>query len=284
MRRSGASRRGSEPWPHAHSRASLSCLDQPPVRSKRTPVLAVLGTIGLHAALIGLGLVAGLGRDEENKVQAATAPPLELSVVTLPKPLPRAPEPSPPPEPTPEAPPPVAPPRAAARAPRSAPSPRPSEAAQAGKVLAAADEAVDFGDTIVSGKGATYAGGVTASAGTAQRAVHDPNAQAGGVPGGKGRDPQADASRAPRLAGGSSWSCPFPPEADDAGIDRAIVSLRVEVAADGGVIDVRASTDPGHGFAREARRCAQQKRWEPGLDRDGKPTRALALVNVRFER
>lgn len=151
-------------------------------------------------------------------------------------------------------------------------------------MLAATDDVVDFGETIVTGKGASYAGGVSASEGSAKRAVLDARAQGGGVLGGKRGDPSADASRAPRLGGGSSWQCPFPPEADDDGIARAVVTLRVEVAADGGVLDVQATRDPGHGFAREARRCAQQKHWEPGRDRQGQPVRASALVNVRFER
>jgi outer membrane biosynthesis protein TonB len=80
------------------------------------------------------------------------------------------------------------------------------------------------------------------------------------------------------------WDCPFPEEADDAGVDHAVVTLRVEVGGDGTVQSVRATSDPGHGFAREARRCAMSKRWSAGLDRAGNPANAVALVNVRFDR
>jgi protein TonB len=102
--------------------------------------------------------------------------------------------------------------------------------------------------------------------------------------GGTGKNPLADATRAPALASGLHWDCPFPVEADDAGIDSAVVGLRVEVAADGKVREAKALADPGHGFAREARRCALSKRWAPGLNRAGQPVVAVALVNVRFER
>jgi protein TonB len=260
-----------------------SCLDQPVAGSRRVPVVALLGTCVLHAAVLGLALLASMRADGQRQTPAAIAP-LELSVMLLPKPEPAT---EPPTEPT--SPPPVAAvvparPKAAVRTPPAAPaSPSPS-AAEAGRVLAAADDVVDFGETIVTGKGASYAGGVSANEGSSKQPVYDKRAQAGGVPGGSGTDSNADATRAPRLAGGSSWKCPFPPEADDEGIDQAVVTLRVEVAAEGGVLDVRATADPGHGFAREARRCAQQKRWDPGLDRAGRPARAIALVNVRFER
>jgi len=91
-------------------------------------------------------------------------------------------------------------------------------------------------------------------------------------------------SRAAQLAGGSTWECPFPLEADDAGVDHAVVSLRIEVAADGHVLSANATRDPGHGFVREARRCALSKRWSAGLDRAGQPVNSTTVVNVRFER
>ena len=83
---------------------------------------------------------------------------------------------------------------------------------------------------------------------------------------------------------GSAWDCPFPVEADDAGVDHAVVTLRVEVGADGHVVQASATRDPGHGFGREARRCALYKRWAPGLDREGRAASSVTVVNVRFER
>jgi periplasmic protein TonB len=98
-----------------------------------------------------------------------------------------------------------------------------------------------------------------------------------------GTAPVLDRSRRPVLAGGASWDCPFPPEAEERGIDQASVSLSIEVAADGGVLAATVTSDPGCGFGREAHRCALHQRWSPGLDRWGAPIRAVAHVNVRFQ-
>ena len=271
-----------ESGPHLlKPRLCESSLDAYVAPSKRLTFVAVLGAAGVHVGVIASALLMGM-----TTPPPAPPPPkvTQMVEVTLPPP-PKAPEPEPEPERAPEPakpPPPAAPaPPKAPRVPKAAPPPA---AAQAAKVLTAAEEVVDFGDTIVSGKATSYAGGVTASNGTATKAVHDPRASAEGVEGGKGTAIKGDASRPPSLAGGARWGCPFPVEADDAGMDRAVVGLRVEVAADGGVQDVRSTSDPGYGFAREARRCAKSKRWAPGLDRNGSPTRAVALVNVHFER
>jgi hypothetical protein len=94
----------------------------------------------------------------------------------------------------------------------------------------------------------------------------------------------ADRSRAPDLAQGGEWDCPFPREADEAGVDRALVTLEVLIDADGHVMDAKALDDPGHGFAREAVLCAYEKRWAPGLDASGTPRRASAQLRVRFVR
>lgn len=263
-----------------------SVLDAP--RSAPTGALAWagIGACALHALLLGAALAAGKHKSLQHDVSAMSAvSKLEVELVQ--------PPPAPAPEPEPAAPPPPPPPPRAAAAPKPvvrAPKPThappreapPPAAAESGRLLAA--DAVDFGDSFVMGNAASHAGGVSANAGTSKQAVQDKNAQANGVVGGTGKTPGADASRAPTLASGLHWDCPFPVEADDAGIDAAVVGLRVEVAADGKVREARALSDPGHGFAREARRCALSKRWAPGLDRAGNPTVAGALVNVRFER
>jgi protein TonB len=114
------------------------------------------------------------------------------------------------------------------------------------------------------------------------------NADARGDAGGSGTKllatPSVDLSRPPQLAGGLKWDCPFPLEADDAGIDHAVVTLRVSVGADGQVRSVVTSSDPGNGFGREARRCATSKRWSWGLDREGRATSGVVTVNVGFHR
>jgi protein TonB len=160
----------------------------------------------------------------------------------------------------------------------------PPAAAQAAQVLTQEAEVADFGEAIVVGNAAIHAGGVTEAGGTSARAVRDSGARAGGVEGGTGHDLTADRSRQPMLAGGNQWDCPFPEEADEDGVQSGDVTLRVEVGGDGSVLDVQVKDDPGYGFGREAKRCAMRKRWAAGLDRAGNPTRAIAVVRVKFER
>jgi protein TonB len=263
-----------------------SALDAPARASKSLLLWAALGAMLIHSAVIALGSVAGAQRETGLPKAALIS---EMVEIELPKPA-ETPEPEKVPEPEPQKRP--EPVRAVAKPalPRPAPAKTvretpPPAAAQAGKVMAAADEVVDFGETIVSGHGPNYAGGVTESGGTAQHAVRDVRARAGGVEGGTGTALQGDKSRAPQLAGGFRWNdCPFPHEADDAELDHAVVTLRVEVGLNGEVTGVRVVSDPGHGFGREVQRCAGRKRWVPGLDRAGRPTSGVALVNVHLDR
>ncbi|MET0386138.1 MAG: energy transducer TonB [Polyangiales bacterium] len=268
-----------------HSGRPASVLDAPVVTSRRVHVLAAVGTTALHAAIVALAFYAGI-RGLQTK-RGPDAPVTQMVEVVLPPPT--APEPPPaeekPPEPATPAPPPPAAPKI--RAPKAAPTPKeapPPAAAQAGKILEAAPEVVDFGEQFVSGTANSYAGGVTERGGTATHAVRDARARAGGVEGGTGTNLQGDLSREPQLAGGAEWDCPFPPEADAADIDHATVTLRVSVAASGTVESVQATKDPGNGFGREARRCAQSKRWSPARDRAGTSISKVALINVSFDR
>ncbi|MFO0556303.1 MAG: energy transducer TonB [Polyangiaceae bacterium] len=97
--------------------------------------------------------------------------------------------------------------------------------------------------------------------------------------------PTVDKSRAAEVTGSKSWSCPFPAEADGAGKDSATVVLVVTVRADGSPEKVDVVQDPGTGFGREARKCALQKRYKAGLDRDGNSVRKATLpITVRFTR
>src|SRR5690606_15710166 len=78
-------------------------------------------------------------------------------------------------------------------------------------------------------------GGTAAQAsGTSKRAVRDQRALGRG----KGkrsvrRHPPPDVyrSRAPRLLGGDQWDCPFSREAEFAGVDNALVTLKVHVSS-----------------------------------------------------
>jgi hypothetical protein len=50
------------------------------------------------------------------------------------------------------------------------------------------------------------------------------------------------------------------------------VTIQVDVRPDGTPAAVRVvRDDSGHGFAREAQRCAMGKRFLPALDHDGTP-------------
>lgn len=248
-----------------------SLLDRVPERRPGGTLVSAGGAVLVHVGLVALALFIGTRVVRE----VAKAPAVsEMVEIEAPPPEPEAaPDPSP-----------VAPASKLTHPePKEAPA---SAAAQAGQVLAAADDVVDFGDSFVVGKGESYAGGVTETSGVAKRAVRDAVARAGGTPGGTGAAvaPPVDRSRPPALAGGSSWDCPFPEEADEAGVDHAVVGLRIQVGADGRVLSVTTSADPGHGFGREARRCAHSKRWSPGLDSSGTPSAASTVVNVRFDR
>ena len=248
----------------------VSPLDAAPTGSASTALAAAGATI-VHVALAASGLVVGAHFAR----RAIEAPPVtQLMDVELPS-EPVQPQ-------TERTPIPVAKPTQRNAKPASLASAR--AAARAGKVLSTTDEVVDFGEPLVQGNDPGYAGGATEEEGSSAQPVPDVAARGGGALPVAVAPPVVDRSRAPKLAGGSAWDCPFPPEADDAGLDHAVVTLRIQVAVDGHAAMVSATRDPGHGFAREARRCALSKHWSAGLDRAGLPIDSTIVVNVRFDR
>ncbi|HKO47821.1 MAG TPA: hypothetical protein VJV79_08860 [Polyangiaceae bacterium] len=255
---------------------SASPLDVSPVESNGSAVFAGAGATVVHVALVALAVFVGAHFTRE----ATKAPTVtELFDVELP------PEPPAPPEAEAQAAEPA--PAPVSRPIRHSAKPTPAEppaAAQAGPLLTAADDAFDFGEHIVEGAKPGFAGGSTDPNGSSTKAVRHPDARGASSPRIAAPPPEVDRSRAAQLAGGSAWDCPFPSEADDAGVDHALVALRIEVAADGHVLSARAARDPGHGFGREARRCALSKRWTAGLDRAGQPIDSTTVLNVRFDR
>lgn len=269
-----------------------SPLDEPtPDRRGALWLGGVVATL-LHAALAGGG--ARLGAmplrsvpPEPTQVTEMVEVPIEIEPPPAPPPPVESPEPEREPEPEPERAPPPPPAKPAPTTPPPPPAAAPA-AAEAAQVLtreAQAEEIVDFGDTFVQGKGVTYAGGISARTGSSRVAARDPGARALGVVGGTGTDESGvDRSRAPALAGGAAWDCPFPREAEFNGIDQAVVTLSVRVSREGSVQDVTIERDPGSGFGREAQRCARSKRWAPGLDRAGNAVAMTSRVNVRFVR
>jgi protein TonB len=259
---------------------------------RRGLTIGIIGALVVHVAGASeaMRLANGLGgwaRDTRSDIHEYFARLYDVEMVNAPPP---PPPPAPEEKPEPEAPKPVA--LAPKSAPKEAPAPAP---AQAGKILAQEpdpDAPVDLtGAGFVTGNADSYAGGVTASTGTSKKAVRDLAATPGGVPGGTGTKPgpavaASDMSQPPSLIGGTNWEdCPFPPEADADQIDLAKVTVVVTVKSNGSAQDVRVVTDPGHGFGREARRCAMRKRFEPAKDREGRPMLGtMPPFTVRFER
>ena len=209
-------------------------------------------------------------------------------------------EPDPPPAPEPEPAPRMAPAPTNAPPPKDDPYDPPPAAAEATKILTKEpdpNEILDMTDRgIASGEGAGVGYGQVAGAGTAKGPTFDPNAKVGGVPGATGTGPPRappppppptgpDRSRAPTLVGGTSWNCPFPPEADAEQIDQARAVISVTVRPDGSALSVKVVSDPGHGFGRAARLCALGRRYTPALDRTGTPiTSTTPPITVRFTR
>ncbi len=249
--------------------------------------LAILLHVGAAVAGVTAGWLADMiawNRGVREAVAAKLQQTYDIDVV---KPQELPPEP-PKEEEKPEPPPPVATPK---EIPKEAPPPA---MAQAAKVLATdpdPNDVLDMRDSIVQGTGATYAGGITASTGASKDAVYNAAARPTGVVGGTGtapvpQVPREDKSRAASLSGSTDWSdCPFPAEADADQIDQAFVTLQVKVKADGSADTVSVIQDPGHGFGREARKCALRKRYSNALDVDGAPIGGQTKpFRVRFQR
>jgi protein TonB len=144
----------------------------------------------------------------------------------------------------------------------------------------------------VSGDGTGPGFGQVSAQGTASAPTWSPHAKVGGTPGGTGTGPVApppppevDRSKPPSLLGGTSWNCPFPPEADTDQVDQAIATIVVTVRPDGTPQSVKVVSDPGHGFGRAARLCALGRRYNAGLDRAGAATTSTTPpIKVRFTR
>jgi TonB family protein len=81
------------------------------------------------------------------------------------------------------------------------------------------------------------------------------------------------------------WSCEFPKEADEAGVDNARVRIRVHVAANGRATGATiVGDDPGHGFGAAALECAGRQHYVAALDAAGCPAAATTDIWVHFTR
>ncbi len=229
------------------------------------------GTLAM--CLAGAGAYALALLVSSTNPRAASAPQeIDVQEEAIPPP---PPAPTAKPEDKPEAPRPAA---------HEAPPPPP---AQAGKVLTREpdpNEPVDLtGDTIVTGNADGYVGGVTAANGTSKTPVRELAPVDKPTPPGPARA-AVDRSRPAALAGGLQWDCDFPDEANANQIDDAYVTVAVHVKTDGTVESVSVTSDPGHGFARMARTCAQAKHFDPAWDRDGNPIEANKSFRIHFSR
>lgn len=178
--------------------------------------------------------------------------------------------------------------------PKEEPKPEPPAAADAQKVLMqepAKDEPVDLtANTFLDGKADTNVGGQTQIGGKATTANYNPAAAATGVVGGTGTAPappapKVDRSRQAKIKNLANLErCPFPGEADAEQIDEAAVTIEVKVTADGRAESVSVLQDPGHGFGREAKRCALREKYDPALNVEGTPLPGTYRVRFRFSR
>ena len=178
--------------------------------------------------------------------------------------------------------------------PKDAPPPEPPAAAEAAKVLMqepAKDEPVDLtGNTFLNGQGETALGGTTQIGGKATSPTNNVAAVATGVQGGTGTAPappavKVDRSRAAAIMNKANLErCPFPAEADAEQVDEAAVGIEVKISTDGRAETVSVTRDPGHGFGREARKCALREKYAPALNVDGVAIPGVYRVNFRFSR
>jgi periplasmic protein TonB len=232
---------------------------------------------------------ASWAHDVRNSVSSRLSQTYDIDLI---KPPEKPEEPPPPPPPPPEEKQP--PPPLVKEQPKDEPPPPPPAAADAAKVLLAdpaKEEPVDLtGNTFLNGNAETAVGGTTQIGGTAKAPTTNAGAVATGVPGGTGTAPappapKVDRSRTAQIMNKSNLErCPFPAEADAEQVDEAAVGIEVRISPDGRAESVAVTRDPGHGFGREARKCALREKYAPALNVDGIPVAGIYRVNFRFSR
>lgn len=255
-------------------------------------VLAITVHAGAAAGAVQAAVLhafASWARDVHGQVSSRLAQTYDIDLV---KPVEKVDEPPPPPPPVEEE---KEPPKPLVKEPpKDEPPPAPPAAADAAKVLMAEpakDEPVDLtNNTFLNGNAETAVGGTTQIGGTAKVATNNVAAVATGVPGGTGTAPappapRVDRSRPAQIMNKSNLErCPFPAEADAEQVDEAAVGIEVKVGVDGRAESVAVTRDPGHGFGREARKCALREKYSPALSVEGVAIPGVYRVNFRFSR
>ena len=116
------------------------------------------------------------------------------------------------------------------------------------------------------------------------------NAQVGGTPGGTGQAP-APPPAGPDLSARARIECEegslegfFPEEARSDDVRTGRVTLTVTIDSDGAIVTARASSDPGHGFARAAERAIRSGACTgtPAKNREGQNVRATIPFTLNF--
>lgn len=199
------------------------------------------------------------------------------------------PPPPPPPEPEPE--PQAKPPEQPQEQPQAQPA-----AAKVGNLLTAPDDPkADKSDEpysfLTDPNGNEYGSGAAKIGGTADKAP--PGATTVGKPGGTGSvnipppppppKPSVDMSRKAALTVNDPCKGFFPGDADD---DVAYVTVMVSIKPGGevGTVAVLSENPKGQGFGKAARTCLTAARFQPALDKDGKPVAATQQFNIKFTR
>lgn len=258
------------------------------VPASTAPQLALIGSLVAHAAVFTAFAGLGYARSSHEDAQPQTL----IAFETI-EPV----QPAEPTEPVVVPPPAALPPPRIARD-RIAPAPqtkRPEpQAAQpvaslAPAPLAPAPTEAPITPVATVDAAALSTSSITAPAAAPSQRVGAPGVIAARAPTnaqsfGKSLTASIDRSRRAGLADSARWDCPFPSEAESEGIEAAKAVLRVELDAHGQPMKIIVTDDPGHGFGREARRCAMRRRWTSRLDHSGAPAADAVTVVVSFER
>lgn len=257
-------------------------------------VAAAVLAVSVHAgAAVGAVQAAVLhafsswARDVRTSVASHLAQTYDVDFL---KPVEKPVEPPPPPPEEKEPPKPIV----VKEQPKDEPPPPPPAAAEAAKILTqepAKDEPVDLTkDGFVTGNADTAVGGITQRGGTATTPTNNLAARAGGFQGGTGTTAAPPATVVDRSASARIMNlanlerCPFPAEADAEQVDEAAVGIEVRVSVDGRAETVSITRDPGHGFGREARKCALREKYQPAKNFEGNAIPGVYKVNFRFSR
>jgi protein TonB len=228
----------------------------------------------LVPASIGLHVVAVLVLPSATSLKRVPPPPVVVEMAELP------PEkPPPPPEPAPSN-----PAAAAAPAPAKATPARARAETPAAAPAPATDAPVDFTGTTFSNDGpgvavASAPAPVVAPVATGPTAPRN-SAPVAPVP---TFVPAASLGRPPRAPGlDTELERNYPPDARRSGISGTAV-LRVQLMPDGRVGKVDRVSESYPGFGQACERTVRSGRWEPPLDRDGRPVGTEIKYVCRFE-